>query len=83
MMIEHDKVLHLVYGLFLAVPFIGLWMWRGFFICLFIILGKEFIWDKLLGNGLLESLDILYSLLPCVLFILLLKLNRYYEKKIY
>lgn len=69
--IQKDKLLHYFYGSIIAFPLVLLFSFYGVVITLLIATIKEVVYDKLLKRGTFEVLDIIYTIIPSLLFYLI------------
>ena len=69
--IQHDKLLHFLYGTLISFPLIFFFNITGFIISSIIFAAKEIIYDKILKRGNPEIIDFLYSLAPAILFLIM------------
>ena len=74
-----DLLQHFIVGSILGFVAInttvGIGVWWGFGLCVLVAAAKEVVWDKMLGKGTFDWLDMAYTILPALMF-LLTSLNR-------
>lgn len=66
--IPKDKLLHFFYGTIIGFPIVLFFGIYGVFIMFFIALVKEVVIDIIYQRGMYEWLDIVYGVVPAILF---------------